>query len=69
MGEKNSLFRVLWLALILGSAAAGLAFLITSGGLETAGIFIVLPIAIGFAAICIAKPKTGLLIYLHTSFF
>ncbi len=69
MGENNSLFRVLWLGLLLGAAAVGLAYLITSGGIETAGVFILLPIAIAFAAICIANPKTGMLIYLHTSFF
>jgi hypothetical protein len=65
----NSTLRIIWLALVIGAIAVGLAYMIASGGVPTAAMLIMMPIAVAFAAVCIARPKLGLIFYIHCSFF
>lgn len=54
---------------MLGTAALALAWMITQGGVPLVGLLIAAPFAIGFAGLCIARPRIGILAYLHCSFF
>lgn len=67
--ENSGIGKLIGLAVVTAAIAVGLAMVITQGGVPTAGMLIAAPIAIGFAALSIARPKTALYFYLHASFF
>lgn len=67
--KNNSLLRMIGLALLMGGIAIGLSVVISGGGIPIAGLLVGFPIAVTYAGLCIAKPKMGLILYLHCSFF
>ena len=68
-GANRSVFRLLGLAVLTGGIAVLLSLAISGGGIPIAASLVALPIAVVFAGLCIAKPQTGLILYLHCSFF
>lgn len=70
-GETNTsgTTKILSFAFVIGLVAVGVAFFVSNGGVPAVAMLAALPIAIVFAGICIANPRRGLFMYLHTSFF
>lgn len=65
----NSGLKLLLLSVLVGGVAVFLGYAIAKGGVPTAAVFLMIPFAIAMAGLCISKPKQGLFIYLHLSFF
>lgn len=61
--------RIIGLGVLLGLLAVALGFFIADGGVPTVGAVLIIPIAIAFAIFVLKKPKLGLFVYLHVSFF
>lgn len=62
-------FKLLLMAALVGILAVLISYIIAGGGVPIAAMFLVIPFAIAMSALCIARPKQGLFIYFHFSFF